>query len=60
MMDKARVALALSKMTATPKILDAAKLLHFHGLIKDAPASYVKRYIKANPEIQELIDREFN
>lgn len=43
------------KLSALTDILNAAHVLHQHGLITDAPHTFVKRYVEANPDINEAL-----
>lgn len=46
---------ALQKIAALPKILEAARTLWLWGLQKEDPAATVKRFVEANPDINERI-----
>jgi hypothetical protein len=50
----------LAKIATLPKILEAAKLLFELGLIDELPAAVVKRYVLANPDINEFLGRPEN
>lgn len=49
---------ALEKIAALPKILAAARTLWLYGLQKEEPAATVKRYVEANPDINEAISKD--
>lgn len=52
------IARAMAKMANLPRILSAAQVLHDAGLITEAPNEVVKRYVLANPEINEMLARQ--
>lgn len=45
----------LAKMAELPKILEAAHVLKRHGLIDEEPTVVVKRYVQANPDINQAL-----
>lgn len=45
----------LDKIAALPRILEAARILWLWGLQKEQPADTVKRFVQANPDINERI-----
>ena len=47
----------MAKIAALPKILEAAQLLHEFGLQQETPNETVRRYVLANPDINETIAR---
>ena len=46
---------ALAKIATLPKILEAAKLMYELGLSTEEPHTVVKRYVLANPDINEYL-----
>ncbi len=48
---------ALEKIATLPKILEAATFLHNLGLLDVLPNEVVKRYMGANPDINELFGK---
>jgi hypothetical protein len=46
---------ALAKMAELPKVLEAATLLNKLGLQDEKPTDTVKRYVQANPDLNELL-----
>jgi flagellar biosynthesis/type III secretory pathway ATPase len=49
---------AIAKMAVLPEILKAATLLHELGLQAEQPNETVKRYINANPEINQFLKQQ--
>lgn len=45
----------LAKIAMLPRILEAATLLHELGLLEEQPNEPVRRYILANPDINQYI-----
>jgi hypothetical protein len=45
----------LDKIAALPRILEAARTLWLWGLQKEQPAETVKRFVNANPDINERL-----
>jgi len=45
----------LAKIATLPKILEAAKLMYELGLSQEQPNEVVKRYVLANPDINEYL-----
>lgn len=52
-MDKIK---ALTSMSMLPRILAAAQLLHELGLQSEPPKETVKRFVLANPDINEALN----
>lgn len=50
-------AVTLAKIATLPKILEAAKLMFELGLSTEEPHAVVKRYVTANPDINEFLAR---
>ena len=49
------IAKVMTKIAALPRILEAAKLLHDLRLLNEQPAAVVKRYVEANPDINDAL-----
>lgn len=47
----------LSKIATIPVILEAATILYETGLSTELPFEVVKRYVNANPDINELLQK---
>jgi hypothetical protein len=47
----------LTKIAMLPRILEAATLLHELGLLEEQPNESVKRYVQANPDINQYITK---
>lgn len=47
----------LTKFALLAQILEAATLLHSLGLVKEAPNTFVKKYVEANPDINEAMKK---
>ena len=47
----------MQKVAALPKIMEAARTLYLYGLSKEEPAAVVKRYVEANPDINDVMRR---
>lgn len=45
----------LAKIATLPKILEAAQLMYELGLTMEQPSAVVKRYVLANPDINEYL-----
>jgi hypothetical protein len=50
-------ATTMLKLCAATDIFNAAQVLYRHGLISELPHTFVKRYVEANPDINESIAR---
>ena len=48
----------MGKIALLPNILSAAQLLYELGLSKETPQETVKKYVLANPDINELLKRQ--
>lgn len=51
------VAQVMTKMATMADILKAATLLHKLGLVGEEPHTFVKRYVQANPDINEALSK---
>jgi len=51
-----KTAITMAKIAKLPLILEAAHLLHSLGLVSEEPASLVKRYVEANPDINKALN----
>ena len=49
----------MTKIALLPGILEAATLLYELGLINDLPHVVVKKYVMANPDINERLNKSF-
>jgi len=47
--------ITLAKIATLPKLLEAAKLMYELGLSQELPNEVVKRYVLANPDINEYL-----
>jgi hypothetical protein len=45
----------ITKLATMTDIFKAATLLHKLGLVDEAPHTFVKRYVEANPDINEAL-----
>lgn len=54
------VASVMVKMAKLPDIFAAAQLLHNLKLLEATPAEIVKKYVAANPEINEALALQSN
>lgn len=54
------VASVMAKMAKLPDIFAAAQLLHNLKLLESTPAEVVKKYVAANPEINEALALQSN
>jgi len=50
---------ALAKLATLHKILEAAQLLYSLKLIHKSPSTYVKKYVEDNPDINDLLDKNY-
>lgn len=48
----------MGKIALLPNILSAAQLLYELGLSKETPQETVKKYVLANPDINEFLKRQ--
>jgi hypothetical protein len=48
----------IGKIALLPNILSAAQLLYELGLSKEIPTEVVRKYVLANPDINQLMQRQ--